>query len=237
MEDRRKLIWLDREVRFEAATIEGQFMKVGVDKMMREEDLNKNHLTIRSSAPHALNYLVFMQNIFENSRNIDNQRPLFPYVDSSKWGLLQGEEFKMTFRDVWDEAVNENMQNCLYDHNGILELETKFYQRLFEDNDNGRFGFAESVKLFLSWWGGLYGQMAVERVCDNHIQNIYWKLSESIKPIDDMTINRQLILNIVYEKPLYGGMMSSPWYSVLHIEDVFINWRELVAKLLDCCAD
>lgn len=205
--------------------------------MMRGEDLNKNHLNIRSSAPYSLNYLVFMQNIYENSQNGDNQRPLFPYVDSSKWGLLHGEEFITTFKVVWNEAVNENMKNCYYDHNGILELNPEFYQRLFEDNDQGRFGYAESVKLFLSWWNGIYGQMAVERVCMDHIQNIYWKLSESIKPIDDMTLNRQLILNIVYEKPLYGGTMSGSRYAVLHTEEVFINWREIATRLLDCCED
>ncbi|MFJ7735078.1 group-specific protein [Lysinibacillus sp. NPDC097287] len=205
--------------------------------MMRGEDLNKNHLTIRSSAPYSLNYLVFIQNIFENSQNVDNQRPLFPYVDSSQWGLLQGVEFKITFKELWNEAVNKNMKNSLYDHNGIFELEPEFYQRLFEDDDNGRFGYSESVKLFLSWWGGIYGQMAVERVCVDHIQNIYWKLSESIKPIDDMTLNRQLILNIVYEKPLYGGTMFGSRYAVLHTEEVFINWREIATRLLDCCED
>lgn len=202
---------------------------------MPSENSNKNHLSIRSNAPYSLNYLVFMQNIYENSQNINSQMPLFPYVDSSKWGLLQGEEFKTVFRCVWNEAVNKNMQDSLYDHNGILELESKFYQRLFEDNNQGSFGFSESVKLFLSWWGGIYGQMAVERVCDGSIQNIYWKLSESIKPIDDMAINRQLILDIVYDKPLHGGTMSGPWYSVLHVEEVFINWQVLATKLLDCC--
>lgn len=210
-------------------------MKAGADKMMRSEDLHKNHFSIISSAPCSLNYLVFMQNIYENSQREGNERPLFPYVDSSKWGLLQGETFKETFREVWNEAVHKNMQNSTYDHHGIIELDSDFYQRLFEDNDNGSFGFSESLKSFSSWWGGIYGQMAVERVCDGPIQNIYWKLAESITPIDDQTINRLMILNIVYDKPLYGGKIADSWYSVLHVEEVFINWRKVVPRLLNCC--
>lgn len=202
---------------------------------MRSEDLHMNHLTIRSSAPCSLNYLVLMQNIFENSHNKDSERPLFPYVDSAKWGLLQGEAFKKTFREVWNEAVHKNRQNSLYDHHGILELESNFYQRLFEDNDHGHYGFVESVKLFSSWWGGLYGQMAIERVCDDPIQTMYWKLAESIEPIDDVTINRQLILNIVYDKPMYGSTMAGSWYSVVHVEEVLMNCRGIVQRLLDCC--
>lgn len=210
-------------------------MKAGADKMIRREDLHKNHLTIRSSAPCSLNYLVCMQNIYENSQNEGNQRPLFPYVDSSKWGLLQGDAFKETFREVWNEAVHKNMKNSLYDYHGVLDQEPELYQRLFENNSQGRFGFAESVKLFLSWWSGIYGQMAVERVCDDSIQNIYWKLTETLTPIDDLTINRRLFLHIVYDKPLYGGKMTDSWYSVLHVEEVFIKWQEVVPRLLECC--
>jgi hypothetical protein len=54
---------------------------------------------IEVNAPYSLNYLIYVQNIYLNSRNQDRENPLFPYVDCSKWGILDG-EFEKTFIEI-----------------------------------------------------------------------------------------------------------------------------------------
>ncbi|MCA1057548.1 hypothetical protein LCL96_01285 [Rossellomorea aquimaris] len=52
---------------------------------------------IEVNAPYLLNYLIYVQNIYLNSKNQDRETPLFPYVDSSKWGILDS-QFEQTYK-------------------------------------------------------------------------------------------------------------------------------------------
>ena len=118
----------------------------------------------------------------------------------------------------------------------FLNSKVHYINVFLNNNDSGTFGYSESVKLFLSWWGGIYGKIAVQKVFDEESMNkIYWELSKSIKPTNDATINRRLKIDLVYDKQLLGGMTASPWYLVLPIGDIFTNRPEVVPNLLNCC--
>ena len=95
-------------------------------------EIENNPFIMEVNAPYSLNYLVFIQNVFENGNNKNRENPLFPYVDSSRWGILQNEFFTKTFKEVWNEVVSENVDNRMYDHSRIFEFESPLYQRLFE---------------------------------------------------------------------------------------------------------
>ncbi|MEK5038500.1 group-specific protein [Sporosarcina sp. FSL K6-3457] len=197
-------------------------------------EMENNSFIMEVNAPYSLNYLVFMQNIFENSKNSDGIRPLFPYVDSSRWGLLQNENFTNTFREIWNEVIGKNKR--LDDHSSMLENENTLYQRLFENNENGRFGYSESIKLFLSWWDGIYGNIAIQKVFDDESMNkIYWELSKLIEPTTDITITRRLKIDLVYDQQLLKGKMADSWYVVVPIEDIFVLKPQLVPSLLKSC--
>ncbi|MBT2695675.1 group-specific protein [Bacillus sp. ISL-55] len=183
------------------------------------------------TAPYSLNYLMTIQNLYLNSKNKESERPLFPYVDSSNWGILE-EDFEETFAAVWQEAVDQNSQNHMYDHNGALEFDKAIYQKLFKKNESGSFGYSESVKFFLAWWNGLYGKMAIEGMFDlDRMEEVYKELSASIK------IDKRLRIHLVYDKTVLTGRSERPWYAVVPIEDVFIPGKrpELLANLLKCC--
>lgn len=125
------------------------------------------------NAPYSLNYLIYVQNIYLNSKNQDRETPLFPYVDSSKWGILD-DEFEQTYKEVWEETLNNNFNSGKYDHNGILDFDKVLFQKLFKNNGTGFFGYSESVKSFLAWWDGIYGKIAIEGVFDeNRMNKIY----------------------------------------------------------------
>ncbi|MEW8971586.1 MAG: group-specific protein, partial [Mesobacillus sp.] len=117
------------------------------------------------NAPYSLNYLIAIQNIYLNSKNTDCESPLFPYVDSSTWGILE-EEFEETFTQVWEASVQKNSREHMYDHNGVLQFDKQLYQKLFKNNESGSFGYSESVKFFLAWWNGLHGKIAIEATFD-----------------------------------------------------------------------
>jgi hypothetical protein len=202
------------------------------------QEVDSNPFEIEVNTPYSLNYLVFVQNIFLNSNDKNSRNPFFPYVDSSKWGILQNEEFEKTFKEIWNEVISKNRTNRLYDHNGILDFEKTSFKQLFEDNESGEFGYSESVKSFLAWWDGIYGKIAIGKVFDDDSMNkIYWKLTHSIKPTNDLTINRRLKIDLVYDKLRLVGSTASSWYLVLPIEDIFKSKSrpEVISKLLKCC--
>ncbi|USK32559.1 hypothetical protein LIT25_18430 [Bacillus sp. F19] len=62
------------------------------------QDVETNPFEMETNAPYSLNYLIFVQNIFRNNNKENNQKPSFPYLDSSQWGLLQEEDFIATFK-------------------------------------------------------------------------------------------------------------------------------------------
>jgi hypothetical protein len=202
------------------------------------QEVESNPFEIEVNTPYSLNYLVFVQNIFLNSNDKNSRNPFFPYVDSSKWGVLQNEEFEKTFKEIWNEVIHKNRTNRLYDHNGILDFEKTSFKQLFEKNENGEFGYSESVKSFLAWWDGIYGKIAIGKVFDDDSMNkIYCELAKSIKPSNDVAINRRLKIDLVYDKPLLVGSTQSSWYVVLPIEEIFKSKNRpfVITKLLKCC--
>ncbi|WP_226670758.1 group-specific protein [Metabacillus litoralis] len=197
-----------------------------------QEEVNSG-FEIEVNAPYSLNYLIYVQNIFLNSRNQDRETPLFPYVDSSKWGLLNG-EFEQTYREVWEETLNNNYLSGMYVHNGILDFDKALFQKLFENNEIGVFGYLESVKSFLAWWDGIYGKIAIEGIFDEDRMNkIYKELSKSINA------DKRLKIGLIYDRPILTGQSESSWYAILTIQDVFAfrykKRPELISKLLNCC--
>ncbi len=183
------------------------------------------------NAPYSLNYLIFVQNIYLNNHMKNKGNPLFPYLDSSTWGIVK-EDFEKTYKKLWQKAVHNNSQSGLYDHNGIFDFDQALYQKLFEGNEKGKFGYAESVKSFLAWWEGIYGKIAIEKVFDDDRMNkVYRELSATLK------VNKRLKIDLIYDKQSLTEQAQRSWYSVLPIEDIFNQKRssEIVSNLLKSC--
>lgn len=197
---------------------------------IQEESVHRG-FEMEVNAPFSLNYLIYVQNIYINSEKQNRENPLFPYVDSSTWGLIE-DEFKDIFTEVWNEAVNKNGQSGLYDHNGILDLDEQLYQKLFKDNETGLFGYSESVKSFVTWWSGIYGKVSIESVFDeNRLNEVYKELSKSL------IVSKRLRIDLIYDNPVLTENTSSSWYAILPIEDIFNPRKkaDVISKLINCC--
>ncbi|MFC9540038.1 group-specific protein [Lysinibacillus sp. NPDC056959] len=141
-------------------------------------------------------------------------------------------KFNIKFKEIWNEVIYINVQNQYYDSNGVLENDGSLYRQLFDRNVNGEFGFSESVKLFLSWWNGFYGKIAIERLFESEGgQEIYNELSKSL--ILYNLNNSQFKINIIYDKQQLFSTTSSLSYAVLPIQELFLNRTEIVSNLLE----
>jgi hypothetical protein len=147
------------------------------------------------------------------------------------WGILD-RDFKKNFTEVWKEAVNKNSQSGLYDHNGILDFDKALFQKLFENNETGVFGYSESVKSFLAWWDGIYGKIAIERVFDDDKMSKFYKELSTF-----LNVNKRLKIDLIYDRQFLNGTSVSSWYALLPIEDIFIKKKrpEIISNLLKCC--
>ncbi|EIT85521.1 group-specific protein [Fictibacillus macauensis ZFHKF-1] len=199
---------------------------------MKNQDRVHSSFEIGVNAPFSLNYLIYMQNIVLNSRSED-ENPLFPYLDRSKWGILD-DGFEQIFQEVWEVVVHHNFCNDQYDHYGILDSDKALFQRLFEDNEKGVFGYSESVTSFLAWWNGIYGRIAIEGIFDaDGMNTVYKELSKSIK------VDKRLKIDLIYDREIFTKQIENSWYAILTIQDVFAfryNQKpELIPGLLKCC--
>jgi hypothetical protein len=184
------------------------------------------------NAPYSLNFLIFLQNIFLNQTGHRNGRLLFPYLDSSQWGILDHENFNRAFKEVWKEIIQRNLDRR-FDHNGILEEQKLLFLKLFERQAN--YGYIESSKAFYAWWDGIAGKIAVERVFDDDSMNkIYLELASSVETSFE---HNRLAIDLVYDRPVLSEPCNAPWYQVLPIEDIFLKnrRREVTERMRLAC--
>ncbi|RSD28846.1 hypothetical protein [Mesobacillus subterraneus] len=184
--------------------------------------MQANDFELEAHAPFSLNYLVFLQNIFLNQDRKAENRLLHPYLDSSKWGLLPGEEFITNFKAVWKETLQKNSDRRL-DHYGIIHDQQLLFERLFVQNEEGHHGFTESSAAFLAWWDSMAGRIAVERVFDaDMMQKVYQELVLSLTTNPK---NNRLVIDLLYDRPVLTDQCMGTWYIALPIEDLFIKDR------------
>lgn len=183
------------------------------------------------NAPYSLNYLIFMQNIYLNQFRESGNRPLFPYIDHSKWGIIGPSQFRESFRKVWYEEVRKSTEDWRFGHKKIFCSEKDYFPTLYETNKKGEDGFQESILAFSAWWDSIAGKIAIEKVFDDeNMQKLYLELSSAARTTE--THNR-LKIDLIFDKIRLSDFTCAPWYSVVSIEDIFLKDRrtELIKNL------
>lgn len=192
-----------------------------------------NNFTIKSNAPYSLNYLVYIQNAFLNDKRKNSK---FPSFNIAHWGLLEERLFCDAFKYVWAEMTRRISQSFLADHNGILEMEQKLFQRLFKPDNQGIEGFGESRKSFYAWFSSLAGQITIERAADHimyYEMDIYSKLSNMISLNDEHS--QELLISLIYDECLLGDSDYYSWHAIVSLRDLYFQpeKKELVSKIAD----
>lgn len=156
-----------------------------------------SRFSIELRASYALNYLIYLQNAILNKRKIGSERrSKFPYLNIDDWHLAEG-NFEGVFSEVFKVMSDKIALNPQIDHNGIGDTASHIYRELFKPVTEGLEGYHESWQSFNTWFGGYWGQYAIERQVDN---DLITKIDAKLRP--HFQTNRITIL-VLYDEPIW----------------------------------
>ena len=188
-----------------------------------------NTLVMRTDAPHSLNFLVYIQNIFLNrSKNMDELK--FPYI-LTKCRLRK--DFKLQYKVLWDDVSKRISEHPINDLKIFTEEKELFYQGLFVEDEDSLREFNIIYHSFKVWWDSFAGHFAIERSMDENREKIYTELAnflgeKGIKP------QKELNISIIYDECLLVDVETFHYFAILSIKDCSVNYKESIPKLQLC---
>jgi hypothetical protein len=189
----------------------------------------ENSLIMKTDTSFALNFLIYIQNIFLNqNRNEEDLR--FPYL-STRIAFI--EDFELKYEELWNEISQRISDDNKNDVRTFYEEKDLFYQRLVVIDADSLKNFKEIYKTFKVWWNSFAGRFSIERSIDEMGQKLYWDLANwlvqrGIEP------KKELNISLIYDKCLLANAQISSYFAVVPIRDFFVKYEELVPKLKVC---
>ena len=191
----------------------------------------RNSLSMRTDAPYSLNFLIYLQNIYINQKQTEEEFR-FPYLAEQ---VMFSSNFEENFKELWQDVSiklskdNSNGRDLIlfYDENEII------YEKLFLTDSNNLKKYKEIYTSFRVWWGSYAGSFAIERSIDDPCHNLYLTLTSALKKNKIDPIN-QLNIHLIYDECLVTNTECYPYYTVLSIQGIHANHQELVSKLQRC---
>ncbi|MEK3817531.1 hypothetical protein MKY20_00025 [Cytobacillus sp. FSL W8-0315] len=189
----------------------------------------ENSLIMKTDTSFALNFLIYLQNIFLNQNR--NQEDLkFPYLSTK---MMFKEDFELKYKELWNEVSQRISDDNKIDVKIFYEEKDLFYQRLFVIDADTLMDFNETYKTFEVWWNSFAGRFSIERSIDEMGQKLYWDLAnllvqKRIKP------QKELNISLIYDECLLADAQVSSYFAVLPTRDFFAKYKELVSKLEVC---
>jgi len=188
-----------------------------------------NSLIMKTDTTFALNFLIYIQNIFLNqNRNEEDLR--FPYLSTR---IAFKEDFELKYEELWNEISQRISDDNKNDVRTFYEEKDLFYQRLFViDADSFKY-FNEIYKTFKVWWNSFAGRFSIERSIDEMGQKLYWDLANSLVQ-RGIEPKKELNISLIYDECLLANAQVSSYFAVLSIRDFFVKYKELASKLKVC---
>ncbi|ATP40857.1 hypothetical protein CSE16_12830 [Solibacillus sp. R5-41] len=188
----------------------------------------KNELTMRLDTPYTLNFLIYLQNLYLNQKQIEEQLK-FPYLSEK---VMFSDDFELNFKELWEDVSirisKDDMDLILFNDENNL-----FYEKLFIPNSDSLKTYKEIYTGFRVWWSSYAGGFSVERSIDDPSHNIYIELTNSLKK-NHIEPKKQLNISLIYDECLLTNTEFYSYYTVLSIVDIHANHKDLVFKLQRC---
>ncbi|MEK5063676.1 hypothetical protein [Cytobacillus sp. FSL R5-0596] len=189
----------------------------------------ENSLIMKTETSFALNFLIYIQNIFLNqSRNEEDLR--FPYSSTK---IAFKEDFELKYEELWTEISQRISDDTKNDIRTFYEEKDLFFQRLFSIDTDSFQNFNEIYKTFKVWWNSFVGRFSIERSVDEMGQKLYWDLSNLLVQ-KGIVPKKELNISLIYDDCLLANAQVSSYFAVLPIGDFFVKYKELVPKLEVC---
>ena len=181
---------------------------------------NQQSLIFSSSASYTLNYLVFLQNVFLNQQAAPNEPLRFPYLNSSHWGLLDGDVFQEKFKNTFEYVIEHFSHHQSRAQELILtNRQDELFRCLFEPSQIGMQGLEESFLSFITWWKhGAGGSYVSTRLNETSLGAIYNQLNTQVETAS--VEQRVLKIDLVYDEIQFSDETIRKNYVVLPIQEI-----------------
>ncbi|WP_341961838.1 hypothetical protein NM897_05405 [Planococcus maritimus] len=186
----------------------------------------ENSLLMRTDAPFSLNFLIYIQNIFLNKKLSDEELK-FPYIFTE---VNFEEDFELRYRTLWNEVAQRISEDTSNDLKIFYEEKDLFYHSLFIESAENSKDFNAIYLSFKIWWNSIAGRFSIERSIDERGEKLYVEVANAlvqkrIKPQKELTIS------LIYDESLLADSEVSPYFVVVSLKDIFVDFKEIVSKL------
>ncbi|RTR33982.1 hypothetical protein EKG37_07155 [Robertmurraya yapensis] len=189
----------------------------------------KNTLQMRIDPSYTLNFLIYIQNIYQN-RDAQNEKLKFPYTPT-KYQFHK--DFELNFKEIWFEVTMRISENPLNDQEIFYDEKHLFYHGLFAENNETLRQYNELHQSFRVWWASLAGHYSVERAIDEKVHKMYTELADillekRIKP------EKPLNISLIYDDCILVALEPDSYFAVISIWDCILDYKKLIQRLQLC---
>ncbi|ASN05801.1 hypothetical protein [Virgibacillus necropolis] len=185
-----------------------------------------NSLLMKTDKSSALNFLIYIQNIFLN-QNPNEDELRFPYFSKR---IAFKKDFELKYEELWNEVSQKVFDDNVNDVRIFYEEKDLFYQSLFEIDACSFKEFSEIHKTFQVWWNSFAGSFSLERSVDEVGQKLYVDLTNSLsqRKIEPCS---ELHISLLYDECLLANPEVTSNFAILPVKEFFIKYKDLVRKL------
>ncbi|SEP26031.1 hypothetical protein SAMN05518670_6241 [Paenibacillus sp. OK076] len=196
---------------------------------------SRNHkkLNISNLCPMDLNFLLYIENIYECYHG---EKEIFPgkYLISNEQELLEYESFKENLSTSWDEIVKEYEQQQYMDNPFKTIHFRDCFKRLFREDSV--FHTSERVwKTFSLWWWSEYGvKTYMERYSDLFMPEMAEQIWEGLFDKDiKVGADNSLYVMLLFKQPVMVTPMNSNKLYFSSINDFAYKKEEIIRNVVD----
>ncbi|WP_253957779.1 hypothetical protein [Metabacillus halosaccharovorans] len=182
---------------------------------------------MRIEAPCALNFLIYIQNIFINQNN-KNEEYRFPYISSK---MAFDKEFLLRFEELWNEVSERICDDHINSAKIFYDEEDLFYNRLFANSSCSLKDYREIYKAFKVWWNSFAGQFSIERSIDEKSHGLYEELGNSLSQ-KGINPKKELSIFLVYDECLFVDLEVTSYFAVIPLKVFYVKYKDVVHKLV-----
>ncbi|HFJ9422839.1 MULTISPECIES: hypothetical protein [Bacillus cereus group] len=184
--------------------------------------------TIHTNAPHCLNFMIYIQNIYLNQKE-KKENLKFPYIARQ---FNFSTNFEAKFKELW-HSLRKQMANDKYDSQIFYDENHIFYENLFDNHLCNEELFKELICSFKVWWTSIAGQLSLEWSVSDFSRQLYEDLvlyikQHQIKPL------QQLHISLLYDDCVFVKNNTTSYSAILPTKHFFINYRDVVTTLSTC---
>ncbi|HFJ9405484.1 TPA: hypothetical protein ACGW3F_005419 [Bacillus paranthracis] len=184
--------------------------------------------TIHTNAPHCLNFMIYIQNIYLNQKE-KKENLKFPYIARQ---FNFSTNFEANFKELW-HSLRKQMANDKYDSQIFYDENHMFYEKLFDNHLCNEELFKELICSFKVWWTSIAGQLSLEWSVSDFSRQLYEDLvlyikQHQIKPL------QQLHISLLYDDCVFVKNNTTSYSAILPTKHFFINYRDVVTTLSTC---